>query len=115
MDEKCDVRADIWSLGIVLVELVLGTVPYKDSKGNIPNNIILLQNQIINLKAKELVDSTFLIPTYSEEVREFVRLCLQDIEFRPKYDELQATAFYQRYGLMVNEERCKIISAWLNC
>uniref|UniRef100_A0A914EDW6 Protein kinase domain-containing protein n=1 Tax=Acrobeloides nanus TaxID=290746 RepID=A0A914EDW6_9BILA len=56
---KYDVRADIWNLGITLIEVVSGSVPYRDKKGNIPNNIILLQNLIIILDSNITVDEHF--------------------------------------------------------
>uniref|UniRef100_A0A914DES5 mitogen-activated protein kinase kinase n=1 Tax=Acrobeloides nanus TaxID=290746 RepID=A0A914DES5_9BILA len=91
---KFDVRADIWSLGITLIELVTGSVPYKDKKGNIPNNIILLQNLIVNLDTNKTVEDA--LKGYNEETKDFVKSCLKKIEERPKYDNLMDTQFYKR-------------------
>lgn len=89
---KFDVRADIWSLGITLNEIVTGTVPYRDKKGNIPNNIILLQNLIENLDAVITVEENF--KGYTEETKSFVKACLSPVETRPKYESLMSTDFY---------------------
>ena len=90
---KFDVRADIWSIGITLIELVTGSVPYKDKRGNIPNNIILLQNLIVNLNTNKTVEEAFI--GYTEGTKDFVKSCLKKVEKRPKYDDLMATQFYQ--------------------
>ena len=103
-----------------MVEIVRGSLPYRDKKGNVPNNIILLQNLILNLDTKEIIDKTFPNETignretFSEDTREFVTLCLNRLEHRPKYDGLKATKFYQTYGSKSNEERKETVAKWLN-
>ena len=90
---KFDVRADIWSIGITLIELVTGSVPYRDRKGNIPNNIILLQNLIVNLDTNKTVEDA--LKGYTIGTKDFVKSCLKKVEVRPKYDDLMATQFYK--------------------
>uniref|UniRef100_A0A914E245 mitogen-activated protein kinase kinase n=1 Tax=Acrobeloides nanus TaxID=290746 RepID=A0A914E245_9BILA len=102
---KYDVRADIWSLGITLIEVVSGTVPYRDKKGNIPNNIILLQNLIITLNPNITVDERF--NGYSEEIKDFVKSCLRKEKERPKYSDLLVTKFYKNLETIDSETLVK--------
>uniref|UniRef100_A0A914DWP6 mitogen-activated protein kinase kinase n=1 Tax=Acrobeloides nanus TaxID=290746 RepID=A0A914DWP6_9BILA len=90
---KYDVRADIWSLGITLIELVTGSVPYRDHKGNIPNNIIMLQSLIVNLDTNKTVEDAF--GGYTEGTKDFVKSCLKKVKERPKYNELMETTCCQ--------------------
>uniref|UniRef100_A0A914D0G2 mitogen-activated protein kinase kinase n=1 Tax=Acrobeloides nanus TaxID=290746 RepID=A0A914D0G2_9BILA len=59
--------ANIWSLGISLIELVSGSVPYRGKQDKVPKNIILLQNMITNLDTNKTVDDHF--NGYSEEIK----------------------------------------------
>uniref|UniRef100_A0A914CKK0 mitogen-activated protein kinase kinase n=1 Tax=Acrobeloides nanus TaxID=290746 RepID=A0A914CKK0_9BILA len=112
-NKKYDVRADIWSLGIVLIEIATGSVPYKDRKGNVPNNIILLQNLILNLDSNKVVEEAFPVGSFSDETREFIRLCLNKVKSRPKYDGLKQTRFYQKYGSISYQNQNNIVEKWL--
>lgn len=92
----------------------MGHVPYKSARvGTKKPNITLLLNEISNINGAELVDTTFKSKSFSDDIREFVGLCLKDIELRPKYIGLKTTVFYQSYGSKSNEERDKIIATWL--
>uniref|UniRef100_A0A914C7P1 Protein kinase domain-containing protein n=1 Tax=Acrobeloides nanus TaxID=290746 RepID=A0A914C7P1_9BILA len=91
--KKFDVRADVWSLGITLIEIVHGSVPYRDRKGLIPNNIILLQNLILTLDPIATVDEH--LDGYTKEIKDFVKSCLKKVNDRPKYNDLMETPFYK--------------------
>ena len=80
-------------MGITLIELVTGSVPYRDKKGNIPSNIILLQNLIVNLDTNKTVEDA--LEGYNEGTKDFVKSCLKKVEERPKYKELMETTCCQ--------------------
>jgi hypothetical protein len=80
-------------LGITLIEIVTGRVPYRDRKGNIPNNIILLQNLIVNLDTNKTVEDA--MGGYTEGIKNFMKSCMKKVEERPKYDNLMDTQFYK--------------------
>uniref|UniRef100_A0A914ESH1 mitogen-activated protein kinase kinase n=1 Tax=Acrobeloides nanus TaxID=290746 RepID=A0A914ESH1_9BILA len=111
---KYDTCPDIWGLGITLVEIVSGSVPYKDKRGRMPQNIILLQNLILQLDTPKLVKETFQEDSFSNVTREFVQLCLNRVPDRPKYSKLQETAFYKQYGVIKNKDRNEKVAELLN-
>ena len=84
-----DIRADVWSLGITLVELATGHFPYRDCKTD------------FEVLTKVLQDDPPLLPRnggFSVEFSAFVRDCLmKDYNHRPKYKKLLSHPFIQRY------------------
>jgi mitogen-activated protein kinase kinase 7 len=82
-----DIRADVWSLGITLVELATGHFPYRDCKTD------------FEVLTKVLQDDPPLLPTkngFSTEFRSFVRDCLmKNYKDRPKYKKLLGHPFIQ--------------------
>uniref|UniRef100_A0A914E4Q6 mitogen-activated protein kinase kinase n=1 Tax=Acrobeloides nanus TaxID=290746 RepID=A0A914E4Q6_9BILA len=100
---KYDVRSDIWSLGITLAETAFGSLPFLDENGqpimrdnNRQENIITIQHCIMNTKSEELIQRCF-GETYSSDFIDFVNLCLEKLEKRPKFDKLRETEFYSRF------------------
>ncbi|XP_049804792.1 dual specificity mitogen-activated protein kinase kinase 7-like isoform X2 [Schistocerca nitens] len=84
-----DIRADVWSLGITLVELATGTFPYRDCKNDFEVLSKVLQDEPPSLP----VDKAF-----SEEFREFVKSCLtKNYKNRPKYKKLLEHPFLKKY------------------
>jgi mitogen-activated protein kinase kinase 7 len=74
-----DIRADIWSLGITLVELATGKYPYENC-----NNDFEVMSSILSLEAPKLEGDAF-----SADFRSFVNMCLRkDVKERPKYNAL---------------------------
>uniref|UniRef100_A0A182R134 mitogen-activated protein kinase kinase n=1 Tax=Anopheles farauti TaxID=69004 RepID=A0A182R134_9DIPT len=83
-----DIRSDVWSLGITLVELATGVFPYR---GCVTDFEVL--TQVLTSKPPRLPEDQ----PFSPEFRDFVQLCLQkDYQARPKYPDLLRHAFLQR-------------------
>ncbi len=84
-----DIRADVWSLGITLVELATGHFPYRDCRTD------------FEVLTKVLTDDPPLLPRnqgFSIEFCSFVRDCLmKNYKDRPKYKKLLLHPFIQRY------------------
>ncbi|KAJ3664654.1 hypothetical protein Zmor_000206 [Zophobas morio] len=82
-----DIRADVWSLGITLVELATGVFPYP----NCTTDFEVL-TKVLGQDPPSLPD------TFSPEFREFVKCCLiKDQKQRPKYAKLKSLAFIKKY------------------
>ena len=84
-----DIRADVWSLGITLVELATGQFPYKDCK---------TEFEVLTKVIEE--DPPCLPPNqgFSTEFRSFVRDCLlKNHKDRPKYKKLLEHPFIVKY------------------
>ncbi|XP_063878350.1 dual specificity mitogen-activated protein kinase kinase hemipterous-like isoform X3 [Scylla paramamosain] len=94
-----DIRADVWSLGITLVELATGQFPYKDCRNDFEVLTKVLQDDPPSLPK----DGTF-----SPEFCDFVNDCLiKEYRLRPKYKKLLDYAFIKKY-----EQKKVDVSAW---
>ncbi|XP_050663839.1 dual specificity mitogen-activated protein kinase kinase 7-like isoform X2 [Leptidea sinapis] len=75
-----DIRADVWSLGISLVELATGVFPYRDCQ-----NDFEVLTRVIADDPPQLPEST----EFSPEFKSFVSQCLtKNYRQRPKYAKL---------------------------
>lgn len=83
-----DIRADVWSLGITLVELATAVFPYRGCKTD------------FEVLTKVLTSNPPRLPEdqgFSLEFRDFVQRCLQkDYLARPKYPDLLKHPFLER-------------------
>ncbi|XP_030053013.1 dual specificity mitogen-activated protein kinase kinase 7 isoform X2 [Microcaecilia unicolor] len=84
-----DIRADVWSLGISLVELATGHFPYKNCKTD------------FEVLTKVLQEDPPLLPNnmeFSVHFQSFVKDCLtKDHRKRPKYNKLLEHTFIRHY------------------
>ncbi|KAF5277349.1 hypothetical protein FQA39_LY06162 [Lamprigera yunnana] len=84
-----DIRADVWSLGITLVELATGVYPYQDCETDFE-----VLTKVIDQDPPLLPESE----EFSPEFRQFISLCLtKDPKQRPKYNKLQNEQFIKNY------------------
>lgn len=80
-----DVRADIWSLGLSLIELATAQFPYSNCHSDFEVCAKILQTEAPQLG-----------PTFPQNIRDFVRICcIKNVEERPKYAFLMSHNFYK--------------------
>jgi mitogen-activated protein kinase kinase 3 len=78
-----DIRSDVWSLGISLIEMATGKFPYATWK-----------SPFEQLKQVVTEDSPSLPPGFSEPFEKLISICLQkDVNRRPNYEQLLANDF----------------------
>ena len=78
--KEYDVRADVWSLGITVIELLTGKLPYSNCKSDME-----VMSRIFQDPPPRLPD----VFAVSKECRHFINLCLtKDYKQRPKFQEL---------------------------
>jgi len=95
-----DIRADVWSLGISLIELATGKFPYSECQTDFEMLTKILEHDPPSLPGNI---------NFSVDFRRFVnRCCTKKLENRPKYRQLLHDEFIARY------ERTQIdIGGWL--
>ncbi|XP_037935397.1 dual specificity mitogen-activated protein kinase kinase hemipterous-like isoform X2 [Teleopsis dalmanni] len=90
---KYDIRADVWSLGITLVELATTRSPYEGCNTDFEVLTKVLQSEPPSLP----YGGDF---NFSQEFRDFVEKCLiKDYQDRPKYNELLEQPFIKYYEI----------------
>uniref|UniRef100_A0A914CQ43 mitogen-activated protein kinase kinase n=1 Tax=Acrobeloides nanus TaxID=290746 RepID=A0A914CQ43_9BILA len=97
---KYDIRSDIWSFGLTLAEMAYGKYPTVHADFSDIDfqtvGFIILQNRILEAKADEIINRC-VRSKYSEDLCEFIWLCLQKLEDRAKVEELIETDLYVRF------------------
>ena len=102
-----DIRTDIWSLGVTLMKIILGRLPYlsevPESNTTVNDDIKEQQSAqlsaifILNCATTSMLDELIekdIRPRYSAELCEFLSSCLQKVDQRPKLDALSKSLFY---------------------
>jgi len=83
-----DIRADIWSLGISLIELATNAYPYSNCRND------------FDVMARIVTEPAPSLPTdreFSDDFRSFVNMCLiKNHKERPKYVQLMKEPFFVR-------------------
>lgn len=83
-----DIRADVWALGITLIELATGVLPYQDCQTEFE-----VLTKVLGSNPPRLPDGRF-----HQDFHSFVELCLtKDFNDRPKYQQLLAQPFIKYY------------------
>ena len=88
-------NSDIWSLGIIVMECLLGYYPYIIYNNNtLPNSVWVVHELIENNPIPNLSSEL-----YSKELIDFIKQCLsKDINKRPKAAILLNHPFIQKYA-----------------
>ncbi|XP_017475096.1 PREDICTED: dual specificity mitogen-activated protein kinase kinase hemipterous-like [Rhagoletis zephyria] len=88
---KYDIRADVWSLGITLVELATGRSPYEGCNIDFEVLTKILDHEPPSLPYGDGCD-------FSQDFRNFVDKCLtKNVHHRPRYQELLQQPFFRCY------------------
>lgn len=94
-----DIRADIWSLGITLIELATNAYPYSNCRSDFD-----VMSRIVTEEPPQLPDHL----VFSDDFRSFVNLCLiKNYKQRPKYGELMQQQFFIR-----SQEQSVDVAGW---
>ncbi|XP_015608574.1 dual specificity mitogen-activated protein kinase kinase 7 [Cephus cinctus] len=91
-----DIRADVWSLGITLVELATGVFPYRDCKTDFE-----VLSRVVQDDPPALPSDT----PFSKDFRSFVSCCLtKNYKHRPKYHKLMEHPYIRKYDIRQDDE-----------
>lgn len=100
--DKYDIRADVWSLGISVVEMLTGVFPYATCNSDF---------EVISRIVKDDPPSLPSDLEVSEECREFVKICLiKDFNKRPKFKEILDTSEFVK----IYAKREVDVARWYN-
>ena len=106
---KYDIRADVWSLGITLMEIILGRLPYlHHNKHEGHHGDYVIQQYIVKTSFVEIIER-YIRPKYSPVLCETLELCTRILEERPKLEFLESTQFYQQSQSIEKEEIANIL------
>ena len=94
--EPYDERTDVWSLGITLVEIVYGDIYNLYNIKEFQNDEVKVMNRIKTANGDEIMSRCF-SESYSADLCDFVKSCLNELNSRPKYQELMETGLYKSF------------------
>lgn len=85
-----DIRADVWSLGITLVELATGDYPYRHCRNEFDVMSTIMRQDAPRISIDD--------ERFTPEFKSFVNACLtKDVRDRPKYNSLLEHPFVLAY------------------
>lgn len=88
--EKYSAKGDIWSLGLVIVEMMTGKFPYPEARG-----FLEMLEQIKESESPNVPENAL----YSEDLRDFINCCLQkDPKERASEIQLLAHPWILKYS-----------------
>ena len=101
---RYDFRAEIWSLGVTILEFIMGKLPYLQNEEN--TDMIKLQNLIKEYK----FTGDKILETYSEDLKSFIESCLKPVSERPKLEMLFEMETYKRHeNDLLSEEYYELV------
>ncbi|CAF4086876.1 unnamed protein product [Rotaria magnacalcarata] len=96
-----DIRADIWSVGITLIELATNAYPYSNCRSDFD-----VMSRIVTEDSPQLPAQLL----FSDDFRSFVNMCLiKNYKQRPKYAELMIQPFFVQ-----SREQPVDLAGWYN-
>ena len=98
-----DERTDIWSLGITLVEVVYGSIPYNVKEFDSRDDFGQIINVIKKANGDKIMRQCF-SENYSIVLRSFIRDCLEEFSSRPRYSELMERMLYKSFEFKNGKE-----------
>ena len=100
------INCDVWSLGIIVMECIMGFYPYIIYNNNILPNSVWIVHELIENHPVPQLDKKI----YSQELIDFANLCLiKDTKKRPTAAQLMNHPFIQRYENLGKDD----LSNWL--
>jgi serine/threonine protein kinase len=94
--EPYDERTDVWSLGITLVEIIYGDIYNLYKVKEFQQDLVEVMNTIKTANGDEIMSRCF-SESYSADLCDFVKSCLNELNSRPNYEKLMETGLYKSF------------------
>ena len=100
------INCDVWSLGIIVMECIMGFYPYIIYNNNVLPNSVWIVHELIENNPVPQLDKNI----YSQDLIDFINQCLiKDTKKRPTAAQLMNHPFIQRYENSTKED----LANWL--